>query len=298
MNYKLLMFLIAANVGWWNYTMNMTVFSAKNVLELPPTRLAKLASLTALPWSMKPIWGFLVDSFSLFGYKFKSHSVIMGVLNSPAASAFIFNPKPSMEVFTSVLFLLTVTATYLDSMAQGLTAVITKLDEKLIALKDPENGNKSSLKFFWALQLLQVANPHHNGVHRRVCGGRDGQNPLNGLRNHPGLLPSTVLNFDVFRVQRGKIELILLQRLRRVHHRSQNVPKIGPGQRRDQAVLPSDPLLLPAPDEPGLHLHVADDGRLDLQSVQRLESGRNDRCEPHLPFRGQKKSLGSSPAPF
>ena len=146
--YKLLMFLIGANVGWYNYTANMATFYCKKVLELSAAESAQLFSFALLPWSMKPLWGFFLDSFCPFGYRLKSHCAIMAILNAVVVSVLIFIPKPSLMVLSWVMFLQTVTVSYLDSMAQGMTAMITKMTEKVIALKDPDEADKSHLKIF------------------------------------------------------------------------------------------------------------------------------------------------------
>ena len=146
--FKFLMFLMAANVGWANYTINVIPFYSKNDLQLSAVEVGKIVSITTIPWSIKPIWGFVIDSFSFFGYRFKSDALIMGALSFLAGAAFIINPQPSKNMLTLIIFFQTLTASYLDSMAQGMTALITKLSEKQINLQDPDLADKSPLKVF------------------------------------------------------------------------------------------------------------------------------------------------------
>ena len=146
--YKLLLYLIAATVGWAAYSTNMTIFYTKNVLDLSAEATTRVNSVAFLPWSMKPIWGFLVDSVFLFRYRFKSHCMIVSLINCLVMAALIYEPKPLKDSFTTILFLQTAAISYLDSMAQGMTAMITKMIEKVQVLEDPDKADESSLKVF------------------------------------------------------------------------------------------------------------------------------------------------------
>ena len=61
--------MIAINSAWYYYTVNLIIYYDKNELLLSGTENAKLSSLIVLPFSLKPIWGCLSDSFYLFGYR-------------------------------------------------------------------------------------------------------------------------------------------------------------------------------------------------------------------------------------
>jgi hypothetical protein len=54
----------------------------KDELSLGPAELAALTGMFALPWTIKPVYGFLSDGFPLFGYKRKSYLVAAGLLGS------------------------------------------------------------------------------------------------------------------------------------------------------------------------------------------------------------------------
>ena len=68
-SYLFLMVMIAINSAWFSYVTNMIVFYDKNDLGLTGAENAKIQSLLFIPWSFKPIWGCLSDSFYLFGYR-------------------------------------------------------------------------------------------------------------------------------------------------------------------------------------------------------------------------------------
>lgn len=54
----------------------------KNDLGLTPAQVSLVESSSYIPWTIKPIYGFLSDSLPLNGYKRKSYLQICGILNS------------------------------------------------------------------------------------------------------------------------------------------------------------------------------------------------------------------------
>lgn len=55
-------------------------FFLKDQLHLGPAELSALSGIFVLPWTIKPLYGFLSDGFPLFGYKRRSYLVISGLL--------------------------------------------------------------------------------------------------------------------------------------------------------------------------------------------------------------------------
>jgi folate/biopterin transporter len=54
----------------------------KDELHLGPAELSALSGIFALPWTIKPLYGFVSDGFPLFGYQRKSYLVVAGVLGT------------------------------------------------------------------------------------------------------------------------------------------------------------------------------------------------------------------------
>mmetsp|Transcript_1504 Transcript_1504/g.3248 ORF Transcript_1504/g.3248 Transcript_1504/m.3248 type:complete len:592 (-) Transcript_1504:311-2086(-) len=55
-------------------------FLLKDELSLGPAEVSALGGLFILPWTVKPIYGFLSDAFPLFGYRRRSYLVLAGLL--------------------------------------------------------------------------------------------------------------------------------------------------------------------------------------------------------------------------
>jgi folate/biopterin transporter len=59
-------------------------FFLKDDLGLTPAEVAALTGIAALPWTIKPVFGFLSDGLPLFGYRRRPYLVISGILGAAA----------------------------------------------------------------------------------------------------------------------------------------------------------------------------------------------------------------------
>jgi folate/biopterin transporter len=57
-------------------------FYYKDTLHLSPADLTIISSISAIPWVIKPLYGFISDTFPLFGYKRRSYLLLSGLLSS------------------------------------------------------------------------------------------------------------------------------------------------------------------------------------------------------------------------
>lgn len=55
-------------------------FFYKDDLHMEPAAATAIMGLSALPWMIKPLYGFISDSIPLFGYRRRSYLVICGLL--------------------------------------------------------------------------------------------------------------------------------------------------------------------------------------------------------------------------
>ena len=155
--YQMLMLLIAVNSGWMFYTTNMVTYYCKVDLGLSAADNSKVASILWLPWSFKPIWGFMSDSFNFFGYRFKSHCMIMSLITCSVASVLIFIPRPSIQILTITLAFHSLCCSYIDALAEGISAMVTKYNERIEALRlDSDEQNADSLKSFGIFNSLRA----------------------------------------------------------------------------------------------------------------------------------------------
>uniref|UniRef100_A0A0E0D852 Major facilitator superfamily (MFS) profile domain-containing protein n=1 Tax=Oryza meridionalis TaxID=40149 RepID=A0A0E0D852_9ORYZ len=57
-------------------------FYLKDDLHLDPAETAVISGLSALPWLVKPLYGFISDSIPLFGYRRRSYLILSGLLGA------------------------------------------------------------------------------------------------------------------------------------------------------------------------------------------------------------------------
>lgn len=62
-------------------------FLLKDELHLGPAELSALTGIFTLPWTIKPLYGFLSDGFPLFGYRRRSYLVLAGLVGCFSYSA-------------------------------------------------------------------------------------------------------------------------------------------------------------------------------------------------------------------
>ena len=55
-------------------------FLLKDTLHLGPSENAALSGLFTLPWTIKPLYGFLSDSVPIFGYRRRSYLILAGII--------------------------------------------------------------------------------------------------------------------------------------------------------------------------------------------------------------------------
>ncbi|KAL0368115.1 UNVERIFIED_CONTAM: Folate-biopterin transporter 1, chloroplastic [Sesamum calycinum] len=57
-------------------------FYLKDDLHLDPAETAVISGISSIPWLVKPLYGFISDSFPLFGYRRRSYLVVSGLLGA------------------------------------------------------------------------------------------------------------------------------------------------------------------------------------------------------------------------
>jgi len=57
-------------------------FLLKDELHLGPAEMSALTGIFALPWTVKPLYGFLSDGFPLFGYRRRSYLILAGIVGA------------------------------------------------------------------------------------------------------------------------------------------------------------------------------------------------------------------------
>lgn len=114
----------------------------KDELALGPAELSALTGLFVLPWTIKPVYGFLSDGFPLFGYQRKSYLVAAGLVGALSYSALavdaLWRGLPASAATTGTVAALLVSSAciaFSDVVADGI--VVTRTRQ---ARDDPETA--------------------------------------------------------------------------------------------------------------------------------------------------------------
>ncbi len=129
-------------------------FILKDQLKLGPSQMAYFQAITLLAWVVKPLWGFISDSFPVFGTKRKSYLIITSVL--AAASWVVLGTLP---VLTLGSLLLVISICY---MAYAFQDVVT--DGLMIDVGKP-------LNLTGQFQSVQWCSVYAAMILTSLCGG-------------------------------------------------------------------------------------------------------------------------------
>lgn len=126
-------------------------FFLKDDLGLSPTRMAALSGIIALPWVIKPLFGFLSDGVPIAGYRRRPYLILAGILGS---LAWIALATIARDGWTATLFLI------LTSVSVALSDVIIDsiVVERARRESVAQSGSMQSLMWtVWAIGGLLTA---------------------------------------------------------------------------------------------------------------------------------------------
>jgi folate/biopterin transporter len=135
----------------------------KDTLHLGPAELSALSGLFVLPWTLKPLYGFLSDGIPLFGYKRKSYLILCGIIGTIAYGILSYDPlwdqlSLSMSTQGTVIALMVGSAciAFSDVVADGIVVTRTReiANQELQTQLLSDDGTDDSAKTAGGLQSL------------------------------------------------------------------------------------------------------------------------------------------------
>jgi len=130
-------------------------FYYKDMLNLSPFELTTITSITAIPWIIKPLYGFISDTYPFFGYKRKSYLVLSSLLGS--ISWVIMANFVSLinigQMETGIITLInSVSLVMLSFIGFAFSDVL--LDAIAVSKTREQNNTSSIQTIFWVSSLL------------------------------------------------------------------------------------------------------------------------------------------------
>lgn len=126
---------------------NLSVsFLLKEKLGLNPSQLAYFQAVTIAAWVVKPVWGFISDSFPVFGYRRKSYLIIVSLIASIA-----WFSLGSVSIYTVAMLLALIT---LADFAYAFQDVVT--DGLMVEVGKPHDLTGKFQSIQWSAVYLAM----------------------------------------------------------------------------------------------------------------------------------------------
>jgi hypothetical protein len=132
-----MMYFISSNSGYFTYSQNVNYFYISEKLSRPSSDYAKFLSYQGFCWSIKPIYGWISDSVYPFRYRIKPYVLMFCILHL-LTCLFIVSHEPTFTTFCITWTILNLCVAFIDAMAEGITAINTKLGAKIAKLQEAE----------------------------------------------------------------------------------------------------------------------------------------------------------------
>lgn len=125
-NLTILLFMIAGTTGVITSTLYPNTFYLKDIIEAEAYEITMFRSISALPWSIKPLIGYVEDVIYPFTYRIKSW-IVLSCFVSITGCSLIGYLQPKTTQMTYLFFMINFAGVMQDVIAQGLTVIILNL---------------------------------------------------------------------------------------------------------------------------------------------------------------------------
>ena len=135
-----MMYFCSLNSGWSSYCGGINFNFLANTLKLPADQTTYFDAKMSLFWAIKPIYGWLTDSFYPFTYRVKPYIIAMSLMNALSCFFVCFGkflldvPETTYDIFWYSNCFKNTAVAFIDAMAEGITAINTKLHAKINTL--------------------------------------------------------------------------------------------------------------------------------------------------------------------
>jgi len=158
--YIIMMYVIGFYSGFLMTFIYVNTHYLQRVLEVNSGDAAKFNSYMGISWTIKPIYGYISECFFPFKYRLKSY-IIFGCAMITTMSISLFIYVPGYTWYSVQFFFIYMGYGVIDTLGEGLTALILKTDKEIQMLSsmfDPskveEVDNKKNFGNFYNFRSL------------------------------------------------------------------------------------------------------------------------------------------------
>lgn len=141
-NYMVII-LVALSQGMQHLSELAIVYLYKDDFKLQPYQVTQITGIMTIPWIIKPVYGFISDSFPIFDYRRKPYLFIAGVLVTICWLLMCFYVDTVTKAVTVLLICSTCTAFY-NVIGEALVIELSQSQK----VTDPEAGAKNVSLYF------------------------------------------------------------------------------------------------------------------------------------------------------
>jgi hypothetical protein len=136
--------MVSMNSGYYAFRHLFALNYIRKTLNQSVAVYSGYRSATDLPWIFKPVWGAIIDAVQPARYRFKAHITFAAFMHLTIAVILAINGGPTYDQMFWFMCGMSACVAYIDSLANGLTAMITQNRERIKLMKeiDVEEGEE------------------------------------------------------------------------------------------------------------------------------------------------------------
>lgn len=144
----LVLFLVSFTQGIQGLSDLAMSYLYKDDLKLEPFEVTRITSIISIPWILKPIYGFISDSFPVFGYRRKPYLFIFGITLS-LSWLFMSYYVNSYYRALSIALMCSLSTAFCNVIGE---ALIVELSQKQV--QDDHNAGARNVSFFFITKSI------------------------------------------------------------------------------------------------------------------------------------------------
>ena len=130
LNYKYSYIAISFVFGFSTISELAILYFLKDVLQIAPANMSVFTSFILIPWSIKPLFGFITDLFPIWGLRRKPYIILCGLVAWTGWSyLYLFYEELGLFSTFIILFMISCSMSFCTVLAEALVVELSLMDE-------------------------------------------------------------------------------------------------------------------------------------------------------------------------